>query len=293
MRNKIIISAILIFSVLLTSFTILFFSKRIDKKELPGEILISWLENEDNMIIYTPSLDKKEKFTLKISSYKTFYFSENKHKILSISKNSIDGKINEIEYNRLNKETTEIQHLDLSNLENLKYVPKSNQLSYIKDNQLLIYDRGTNQTNKLLSINDGSYLDGNGIYSWNNDGTKVFYNDTYDTISVYDRTTGKSKKILDGHEPILSPDDNYIFYEKPDGKRIIKDMTTGKEWIIETQFANVNAVFSPNSKYLLISKEYRGIADIRYYKIYVLDFRNKKSCILFSGKRTIPGVDWK
>lgn len=121
---------------------------------------------------------------------------------------------------------------------------------------------------------------------------KLFYNDTYDTISVYDRNTKKSQKILDGKEVILAPDNNYIFYKNLSGMHLAKNLKTNKSWNINISGA-FHAVFSPDSKYLLISKAHRGIADIRYYKIYVLDYKNKRTCTLFKGKGIIPGVDWK
>jgi len=165
-------------------------------------------------------------------------------------------------------------------------VPNTNNVSYIANEKIYIYDRAKETNTALIDVAFDKYL-------WDKTGRKILYGDYNKKIYIYDLTTKENKLILEGEDPVLSNNNEYIAYRANDGRLTIYEFKTKREWKCEKLSGIYRYIFSPDDKYLATAYQWTDISINPHFSIYVLDFKTGKKSKLLKGNGGIPGFDWK
>jgi len=277
-------------------------------KDLTGEIL---MENPNinfqgpngqryGLIIYTPKNNNYQYLTANMSMrYPSF--SENKEKILGMLKNGsiaeCDIKTKKITIIFNKKINSEVRFYSIKytpEINSIRYIPKTDCISFLLHPYLYIYNRKTQETESLVTTEE---------YCWSNDGKTLFYSND-GKIYRYEMDTKRSiLYIKNASGPILSENNEYfartkISYKRPikyNPPTIVRELKTGKEWHLTLPVEVLDYQFSPDNKYLMYS-ERTANNFYRELNLMVWDFKNNKKFKLFgniSMYSAFRGFDWK
>ena len=198
---------------------------------------------DDGILIYTPKTNNYL-YVAKGEGYRDVCFSENKDKILGLN-----GDVSIIEYDLKTKTNIIVfkGNDEEGSYFNVKYVPKTDCISFISSDKLFILNRKTKEKEFITQAW--------GDYSWSKNGDKLFYSiGGKSGIYCFDTKSKKTTLVInEGFSPQLSSSNKYIAFEIQHGKvLIIKDIKTGKEWKYIPPIKTYYYKFSPDDKQLVI-----------------------------------------
>ncbi|NLW48964.1 MAG: hypothetical protein GXY86_16750 [Firmicutes bacterium] len=257
-------------------------------------------------LIYTPKTNNYL-YVNKGNGYSDVSFSDDKEKILGLEWNYTI-----VEYDLKTNSSTIVFNDEIKGAifySDLKYVPKSDCISFNAYPNLYIYNPKTKEKNIVIKAS--------GEYAWSKDGKKLFYGilgkprkstwseeqkkyiiskPTESKIYCLDVESKISTLYIEnGYGPQLSPDNNYIAFER-DKKLIVREIKTGKEWSYKPKIKICNYKFSPDNKYLALIEEYppKNIFDNinNEVKLISWDFKKNRKVTLVKGVFQ-SNFDWK
>lgn len=234
------------------------------------------------VLIYTPK-NNNYLYIAKGEMYRDVSFSENKDQILGIT-----GECSIVEYNINEKKTITItEGIKGEPYSNVKYVPKSNNISFASvDLYLYIYNRTTKE-NRLVTQLDGDY-------AWSKNGKKLYYSDNM-VIYRMDIESKKTVSIDKGFDPQLSADNNYIVFKTARDELTVREIKTDKEWKYKTTVGIDYYKFSPDAQQIAIIQANTSWKYIYGQQLLVWNFKNNEKVTLIEHISQGFGCnfDWK
>lgn len=255
-----------------------------------GEILMLYPEpggghHEGCNLIYAPK-NNSYLYINRGNGISDVSFSENKDKILGL-----DGNFLIVEYDLKSNSSIVVYQGDEKEAfyDHVKYVPKSDYISFVAYPNLYIFNRKTKER-KLVTR-------ANGEYAWSKDGKMLFYSKTGEN-RIYCLNMESEKSTLyidDGYDPQLSPSNDYIVYKKGDRRLAIREIKTGKEWFYKSPLEIYYYKFSPDDKQLAIMELTPKDRLFNKTSLTGWDFRNNKKVALIKElpQGTYSNFDWK
>lgn len=276
-----------------------------------GEILMMYPDPGGELyvvcnLIYTPK-NNKHLYINKRSGISDVSFSENKDKILGLDGNHLiveyDIKSNSLVVVLKGDEKKEASY------DYVKYVPKSDCISFIAYPNLYIYNRKTKEK-KLVTQADGEY-------AWSKDGKMLFYGKrgeprrstwseeqkkyissepTNSKIYCLDMEDKRTTLYIDGgYGPQLSPSNDYIVFKKGGERLVVREIGTGKEWLYKSPIEIYYYKFSPDDKQLAIME--LTPKNMLFNKISLTgwDFKKNQKVAIIKDlpEGTYSNFDWK
>ncbi|MDP4093576.1 MAG: hypothetical protein Q8920_09465 [Bacillota bacterium] len=289
----IILSISIICGVIYTCYSI--FSKpKININQLPGKIIfgreIGSTEN-NGICIFQPK--NKSLTAILEGDYYTYVDLDNrKDRFLTIKRMQDADTYKDVicEYSFIDKKLTQImpeKSIGNPGLLYVKYVPGTDEISYIWGNKLYIY-------NKLSKI-ETYIVDVNSNYCWSNDGKVLFYCKPY-TNQIFKYYLGERKEelLFQGDSPEISLDSKYLGYiDDKNNTLIVKEMSTDKEWRYKTDSSIVFFKFSPDDNYILFLQGSKSNIFAASSHLKVLKFRTGDTINLFNDAYFGRTFDWK
>lgn len=118
--------------------------------------------------------------------------------------------------------------------------------------------------------------------------------DSDKNIFLYSPENGQKTPLgLRGYEPVISPNGRYVAYRKPDiqNRLFVYDIQTKTEYSREC--TGFKYCFSPDGKYAAVSENSRHLKSMLSTEIYIWDFVNDKSALVFDkGSYGAPQIFW-
>ncbi len=264
----------------------------IDRNNFVGDIIVSGYtdKSDDGIIKYNPATGEFENLVPGV--YYDVQYNADKSKILCERhvKNEAKWDSEICEYDIKSKEFSEaIEDSEKDSGEfrfRIRYVPNSDDISYVLGDAVHICDRSSGTLSKLVEV--GFYW-----YSWDKSGKKLLYGDYDEKIYIYDVENSEKKQILEGRYPIYSNNNEYIAYQGKDNKLTVYNINTKEEWKSISVGSNQSFIFSPDDRYILLATEYKDIVNAEHYKMYIVDYKTGKKMKLFNGDGGKPGFDWR
>ena len=251
----------------------------------PNTKLKSLNNYQKGIMIYLPST-KRFSHVAQSRGFSDLSFSENKKKIMGVSTNNTIFEY-DIETNNMTlvyKGSNEDASYDY-----LKYVPKSDLISFCSYPNLCIYNQRTKEIKKILPHIWGEY-------SWTKDGKKLLYSISgRGTIYSLDIENNKSTLYSkEGFSPQLSRSNNYIAFMTKNGEIIVKEIKTSRKWSYKG-LELIYYKFSPDDKYLAIIEVVPSKTFMCGINLTVWDFRNNKKNTLIEDiyQGCQSNFDWK
>ncbi|HBE79162.1 MAG TPA: hypothetical protein DDW65_15520 [Firmicutes bacterium] len=260
-------------------------------KDYNGEILMLYPDlrggyHEACNLIYTPK-NNKYLYINEGNGISDVSFSEDKDKILGL-----DGDFLIVEYDLKSNSSIVVFKGDEekeASYDYVKYVPKSDCISFVAYPNLYIFNRKTKER-KLVTQADGEY-------AWSEDGKMLFYSKTGEN-KVYCLNMESKKFTLyidNGYDPQLSPSNDYIVFKKDGGRLAIREIKTGKEWFYKSPLEIYYYKFSPDNKHLAIMELTPKDKSFNKTSLTGWDFRNNQKVALI--RELLDGAysnfDWK
>jgi hypothetical protein len=287
MRRVFIISLFFIFSILAgcTDYAQLL-------ESYTGDIVMGYPCMNDErpnkgIAIYTPK-DNNFIYLARERNYSDVSFAENKEKVLGIN-----GEYSIVEYEIKTNRTIPVfngnaqDHVPYTNV---KYIPKTDDISFMSYPNLYILNR---KTGEKVFITETS-----GDYSWSKDGKKLYYSSVQGKIYCMDMKTKESEPVYDGYEPQLSASNNYIAFETEKGIRkrkiTVKEIATGKEWKYKTGWIDYYK-FSPDDQHLAIIQQHTSWRYVYGKELMGWDFKKNQKMKLIEhiNDGSYSNFDWK
>ncbi|WP_222708544.1 hypothetical protein [Paenibacillus sp. N3.4] len=154
----------------------------------------------------------------------------------------------------------------------VKYVPEKNEISFIKDKKLILFDRST-QTSKPI-LDD---IDGYSTISWDKDGNSLLFF-KHHNINRINIESGVISLILqiEANDFISSSDNKYVAYHIDREQLLIKDLETHDQWKYKGNSSIIR--FSPDGNYLAILRSSTALSHFpsKLGEIVVVDYKRKK-----------------
>ena len=290
-----------IFLVIIMNFSIITGCQSMDTKEnhttLTGEIVLANPDEKGadagSMVILNLKNNKKLYFSNKRYYYPNF--NDEGDKIIAIDRDNISG-YSVTEYSiKNNNINTVYEFVDKDRiLADVRYVPNSNNISFLKLNGdqmnyvLNLYNIQTKQDTTLIDLDEG--------YCWNENGEDILYS-LRGKIYIYDIKAQKSEYLFDGFSPEYSNNAQYVAYLKQsivDGGEntlIVKDIVNNKEF--KKKITRVRSYkFSPDSLSINFIKEGTEALAFTKYEMLNWNFKNDDTFVVID-KVNSDEFDWK
>ncbi len=249
------------------------------------------------------------------SEFMFYHFQKNKeNKTISLQKNSrIDGRYYDLDRNKkevlmqiydysdkeiwivkFNYISGEIDKLftyeDLKgiqqgNIEELHFIPNSNDVSFIIDDVIGRWDYEKKQCIKIYTFNDSCFGKLGFAYKWKNN--EEMYLVESDDLILYNINSKNKEIIIEDIGKVyfqMSGDNEYIIWQKQWGERrevMLMNIQTKEQKKIHMAKSNykVRIYFSPNNEYIFLRDTHRdNQLGIRYWYLYDMK-RNRKFSI--------------
>ncbi len=257
---------------------------------LSGEIIFADNSNISGGVVSYDLKLKKESKLLKKGLYSGAEFNNECTKILLTAFDSKlqAGKYNFFEYDVSNGTLTPIgkKSKKVSDvISNVRYIPNSESISYIRDDFMYIYNPDTRTEKEIVSADR---------FTWSKDGSHFLYNQGIGVIDIYDMKTKKSKFLFNGSDPEYSKDNKYVAYISV-GENLfcVKELKTGKVWTYNSKDSVWNYRFSPDGKYIGIVKHSNRSLFQYSSTLIAWNYKNNVDINIYSD---FPGSDnfgWK
>ncbi|MFA6308269.1 MAG: hypothetical protein WC677_00780 [Clostridia bacterium] len=261
----------------------------VQSKPLFGEIIFADNSSSSEGIMSYNAELKKESKILKEVLYSSAEFNDEETKILlTVS----DLKISNEKYNFFEFEVSkgtlipiDMNHKKASDeISNVRYVPNSKSISFIRDGFMYIYNPDTRIEKKIDDVDR---------FTWSKDGSHFLYSPSSGVIDIYDVKTKKSKFLFNGSDPEYSKDNKYVAYKSVrDDVLCVKELKTGMIWTYNTKDPVWNYRFSPDGNYIGILKHDNSSFDSSSSTLIAWDFKNNDEINLYPE---FPGgydFDW-
>lgn len=274
-KKAIIFILIIVLFAFVGAYFILNKKPSLDIKKLSGSILMQIPPNDSTWNMGTGLYSIKEKkFTQLTSENITFTFNKDKKSLLGsnrLTKLIIEFDLISKNFKVLKSDTNEI-------ISFVKYIPKSNSISYVSGKNLTIYDYNSDKETILNDIGDDFVWDKNGeniLFSSFDGKDEWIYN-----YNIYSKT---KSKLYKGYKPKFS--ENYKCFA------FLRKGLFGNEFVVEEIEQKKRIVYpigvlqdyelSPNGEYIayVLKKDYYDS------ELKVVDYRNKMECTLIKDIR--------
>lgn len=181
------------------------------------------------------------------------------------------------------KELKEINSLYMEEKNEYRFIPGSNNISFIHDDRVYVYEYDQKHYKEVYRFNYDNYVRRGFSYEWKND--EEMYLTKNGNFILYNIETESEKIILKNIGKVyfqMSDDGQYITYQKQWGnykrrKLCLVDLHTMEKkeiHTIKTDFL-VKTEFSPDNKYILIKDAHRDTHRGKKY-FYLYDMEKEK-----------------
>lgn len=304
-----------IFSILIIGFLLFSCEKIVFVSDLPGDIIMPDIfDDGTGILIINPQMNKIEQI-LKGERFSQAEWSIDKQRIILFYDGSNSSRYSVVEYDMKKKTLKPLLQQVEDSKNGLKipfkyvhYVPDRNSVSYILPdnykfekkhnfiNYLHIYNFAERKDEKLLKMD--------GPYSWNQNGSSIYYRqvDHYSNSVIYryNILTKIKEKLFEGFAPVCSHNGQYIAYSSKHGGPTVKDLKTGEEWTTEKQYGE-NYHFSPDNRYVIMIRKWNelNIYTLVYHEdpgalVVYWEFKTGKTGVfIYDIYSKVRGFDWR
>lgn len=229
------------------------------KYDLNGTIIFNGLLNYKKINDVTEDGRGLSFFDPSTQKHDEIYIEDSSGKISVNRNNSSVYKLNQnylYEYNIQNKKLQKKVELNLNdNVEKFDpvFLDRYNKICFYSISDIVVnicfYDINTKEIQIVLN-------DVCGKFSINKEENKILYSDKKGMILEYNIETKESKVLFkEGYNPKYSNSSNGIYAYKRGSYIYVRNLNTGKEYKYNNDITKYNYEFSPNGKYLAITKD--------------------------------------